>query len=288
VYGGRVLTTVTAGALTIRGISVGGVYTSLAVPELGLGLDMGMALRSFSGIDTLLLSHAHADHAGALPAFLGLRALHGRTSPLRVVLPAEIVEPLTAALSAMTELQRWPLQINAVPMVDGQQISLRGDLEVRAWKTFHPVPSLCYLVVRRVSKLRPELHGIDGQEIARRRKAGEDVLIVEDRPQLAYVTDTLVNVLDHHPELLRAPVLISECTFLDEKKSLESARAGCHIHLDEIIERAELFQNEHIVLMHFSQLYTPREVREILDRRLPPILRGRVIPFAPESGHWPG
>jgi hypothetical protein len=30
------LTSVTAGQLTIRGISVGGVYTSLCVPELGL------------------------------------------------------------------------------------------------------------------------------------------------------------------------------------------------------------------------------------------------------------
>lgn len=282
------LTSVTAGALTIRGISVGGVYTSMSVPELGLGFDVGMALRSSSGIDTLFLSHAHADHAGALPAFLGMRALHGKTSPLRVVLPAEIVEPLCAALSAMSELQRYPLEILPVPMRDGEQVQLRGDLQVKAWKTFHPVPSLCYLVVRRIAKLRPEFHGLDGKEIARRRKAGEDLLLVEDRPQLAYVTDTLVNVFDHHPELLRAPVLITECTFLDERKTLENARAGCHIHLDELLERADQFQNEHIVLMHFSQLYTPAEVRQIVDRRLPPSLRERVIVFAPEAGNWPG
>jgi ribonuclease Z len=181
-----VITSVTAGALTVRGVSVGGVYTSLGVPELSLGFDMGMPLRSLAGIDTLLLSHAHADHVGSLAAFLGLRALHGRTTPLRVVLPAEVEAPLINALAAMSELQRWPLQIASVPMRDGEQIALRGDLEVRAFKTFHPVPSLAYLLVRRVAKLRPELHGLPGPEIAKRRQAGEEVHVIDERPVLAY------------------------------------------------------------------------------------------------------
>lgn len=282
------ITSVSAGALTVRGVSVGGVYTALAVPELGVGLDLGIPLRSLAGIDTLLLSHAHADHVGALGSFLGLRALHGRTAPLRVVLPAETAAPLTAALAALSELQRWPLQIAPVPMHPGERVAIRGDLEVRAFKTFHPVPSLAYLLVRKVAKLRPELHGLAGPEIARRRKAGEDVHVYEERPVLAYVTDTLVTIYDHHPELMACPVLISECTFLDERKSLAAARAGCHIHLDELLERADALTAEHIVLMHFSQLYSPREIPGILDRRLPPGLRARVIPFCPTAEAWPG
>ncbi len=282
------ITTVSAGALTIRGVSVGGIYTALAVPELGLGFDLGIPLRSLAGIDTLLLSHAHADHVGALGSFLGLRALHGRTSPLRVVLPAEAAAPLTNALSALSELQRWPLEIAPVPMRDGEVVALRGDLEVRAFKTFHPVPSLAYLLVRRIAKLRPELHGLPGPEIAKRRKAGEEVHVFEERPVLAYVTDTLVTIYDHHPELLRCPVLVTECTFLDERKSLVASRAGCHIHLDELLERADAITAEHVVLMHFSQLYVPREIPGILDRRVPPALRARMIPFAPVADGWPG
>ncbi len=284
----EVLTTVTAGPYTVRGVSVGGVYTSLAIPELGIVLDAGISPRSAGGIDTILLSHGHADHVGALPALLGIRALHGKTKPPRVVMPAEIVDDLTAALEALSKLQRWPLAIEAIGMLPGDDIVLRGDLRVRAVRTFHPVPALGYVIVRRVGKLRPELHGRSGGEIAARRRAGENVMISEDRLELAYATDTLASVLDHSPDLLHARVLIMECTFLDERKTLEAARAGCHIHLDEVIERAAKFQNEHVVMMHLSQLYRPDEVAKILDRKVPPELRSRIIPFVPSTSHWPG
>ncbi len=282
------LTSVTAGPFTIRGVSVGGVYTSLAVPELGVVLDAGISPRSAGGIDTILLSHGHADHVGALPALLGIRALHGKTKPPRVVMPAEIVDELQAALGALSKLQRWPLEIEAIGMLPGDETELRGDLRVRAIRTFHPVPSLAYVILRRVSKLRPEFRGLPGPEIAARRLAGEAMTMHEDRLELAYATDTLVSVLDHAPDLLRARVLIMECTFLDSRKTLEAARAGCHIHLDEVIERADTFANDHIVLMHLSQLYQPSEVAKILDARVPPALRTRIIPFVPKTDHWPG
>ncbi len=282
------LTTVTAGPYTIRGVSVGGVYTSLAVPELGLVFDAGIAPRSSGGIDTILLSHGHADHVGALASLLGIRALHGKQTPPRVIMPAEIVEDLTTALDALSRLQRFPLAIEAIGMLPGDEHALRGDLRIRAIRTFHPVPSLAYLVVRRVSKLRADLRGLPGPEIAARRIAGEPVSEHEDRLELAYATDTLVSVLDHNPDLYKARVLVMECTFLDERKSLDAARAGCHIHLDEVIERADRFANEHVVVMHLSQLYRPDEVAGILDARVPSALRKRMIAFTPHSSHWPG
>ncbi|HEY1555319.1 MAG TPA: MBL fold metallo-hydrolase [Kofleriaceae bacterium] len=282
------LTTVSAGPFTIRGVSVGGVYTSLLVPELGVLLDAGIPARSVAAVDTILLSHGHVDHVGALPALLGIRALHGKTKPPRVIMPAEIVGDLTDALAALARLQRWPLAIEAVGMAPGDELALRGDLHVRAVRTFHPVPALGYVFVRRVSKLRAEFRGLPGDEIAARRRAGEPMLEHEDRLELAYATDTLVSALDRSPELLRARVLVVECTFLDDRKSLEAARAGCHIHLDELIERADNFHNEHVVVMHLSQLYRPDEVAAILDRRVPPALRRRMIPFVPKGTQWPG
>lgn len=287
-YTRAMLTTVTAGPHSVRGISLGGIYTSLAVPELGVLFDAGASPRSAAATDTILLSHGHADHIGALPALLGIRALSGKTRPPRVVMPAEIEADLTAALAALSRLQRFPLDIEPIGLRPGDEVALRGDLRVRAVRTFHPVPSLAYLLIRRVAKLRPELHGMTGPEIAELRRSGASVSDHEDRIELAYATDTLITVFDHAPELLSAGTLIMECTFLDERKSLAGARAGCHIHLDEVIDRAAQFTSPRVVLMHISQLYRPDEVPGILDARLPPGLRARVVPFIPEGAHWFG
>jgi ribonuclease Z len=281
------LATLHAGRYTIRGLSLGGVYTTLHVPELDLLFDVGLAPRSLGGVRTLCLSHAHADHVGALVTLLGHRALAGQRSPLRVIMPAEIVDDLTAALAIMTKLQRWPLDIEPIGLRPGDAFALGADLTLVAAKAFHPVPCLAYRVVRRVSKLKAEHLGKPGPEIARLKHAGADLFDVEHRSELAYATDTLATVLDHAPELASSHVLILECTFLDDRKPVAVARAGCHIHLDELIARAAQLTCEHLVLMHVSGVHRPRDVRGILDARLPPALRARTQALLPD-GDWPG
>jgi ribonuclease Z len=283
-----VITKVRAAGFTIRGVSVGGVYTSLKVDELGAVLDAGIALRSLASTDQLFLSHGHADHLGSLTTLLGIRALHGKSTPPKVHLPFEIAEHLHDELAASSRMQRYSLAIDAVPMKPGDELPYRNDMVVRAFRTHHPVPSLGYQFLRRIAKLKPEHLALPGDEIARRRKAGDDIFDVVEHLELAYATDTLARVLETTPSLLESRVLILECTFLDERKSLEATHQGCHIHLDEILERATLFKNEALVLMHFSQLYDPADVHAILERRCPRDLFERIVVFAPRSGRWPG
>ena len=81
---------------------------------------------------------------------------------------------------------------------------------------------------------------------------------------------------------------ILESTFVDEHRTIEEARERAHIHLDELIAREEQFHNEAIVLMHFSQAYSPGQVHQAICERVPPRLLDRVKVFAPESGRWFG
>ena len=73
-------------------------------------------------------------------------------------------------------------------------------------------------------------------------------------------------------------------------------KLDCGYRMDLLVAEAvvvelkcvDRFANEHVVLMHVSQLYRPDEVAGVLDRRVPPILRKKLIPFVPDGPSWPG
>lgn len=281
------LTTVQAGPYTLSGVSIAGLHTSIFVRELGALFDAGIALRSCAGAEHVFLSHGHADHLGALVTLLGMRGLLGMRPP-RVHLPAEIADNTRQALALLSRAQRREFVLDAEPMLPGEERALRPDLRVRAFRTHHTSPSLGYQFFNRVQKLKREFSGLPGKEIAERRKRGDALFDLEERLEVAYATDTLIRVLDTMPSLLDTRVLILECSFLDDRKGLAASQAGGHIHLDELLERADTFRNEALVLMHFSQIYSPAEVHRTLQRRCPRALWERIVVFAPSRGPWPG
>jgi ribonuclease Z len=281
------LTTVTAGPYTIRGLSVAGIQTSLFVRELGVLFDVGIAARSCASAENVFISHGHADHCGALVSLLGMRGLM-RLPPPRLFLPAEIADSIREALQLFSRAQRYEFTIMAEALQPGDERELRPDLSVRAFRTHHTGPSLGYQFFSRVPKLKPQYLDLPGKEIARRRQQGDDLFDHDERLELAYATDTLLHVVETTPSLLRTRVLILECSFLDERKAVSASRSGGHVHLDELLEKASAFQNEALVLMHFSQMYSPAEVHAILKRRCPPELWERIVVMAPSTGPWPG
>ncbi len=282
------ITQVQAGPYTVRGVSVGGVYTTLHVPELDVVLDAGLSLRSFATVGRFFLSHGHLDHIAGLAGLLNIRGLMG-AGRATIHLPAEIEAPVRDLLRAHAPLSRAEFAVDLVPMLPGDERSLGHGLFVRALRTHHPVPSLGYQFIRRVSKLLPEHQGKPSEEIARLRKAGTaGVFEQRESLELAYTTDTLSRVLETEPSLLESRVLVIECTFVDADRSVEEARRKHHLHLDELIALAPSFRNEAIVLMHFGQAASPARVRDVLSERLPPELRERVVVFAPEGDRWFG
>ena len=49
------------------------------------------------------------------------------------------------------------------------------------------------------------------------------------------------------------------------------------MHLDDFVDRRDRFKNELIIAAHLSTRYHPNAVREMVEKRLPDMLGGRLM-----------
>lgn len=269
-----------AAGFEIEGVSIAGHESFYKLPGLRCLLEFGRAPEDTVGYATIFLSHAHLDHAAGIAHHASRRRL-ARLSPARVFAPAEAVEDLSLWLEACERLEDIRYGVSITAAVPGQSVRLRNDLEVKFLPGSHRVPTVGYLFCETKRKLKPEFLGLAGEEIRKLRSRGVEVTRREEIPLLAYPGDCGVEIFQAVPELFRARVLLIECSFL-AVEDIDRARTYGHLHLEDFLANAGRFENEAIVLTHFSQRYRPAEILEALGR-LPPALAGRVIPFLPRA-----
>ena len=261
--------------LTIEGYSRAAVQSYWRIPELKLGFDLGGSPWSFMGTNTFFISHGHLDHMAALPVFVARRRMM-KMEPPTIYVPAEIHDQVWKMLNAWRQLDRGRMICNLVPASPGDEFELSRERVVTVFDTVHTVPSVGYVVWDRRRKLKDELVGTDEDEIRRRRLGGEEVTREVRVPLVCYCGDTAPGGLDNYEPVYQSRVLITEMTFYRPDHRKEKIHKFGHTHLDDIIERAERFENELIILAHFSTRYQENQVRREVQKRLPEILRERV------------
>ncbi len=267
-----------AAGIPIEGVSIAGHESFYKLPTLRTLLEFGRAPEDVLGYATVCVSHGHLDHIAGLAHFASRRRLQD-LPPARIFVPAEAASHVAQWVDACEKLERISYAIEIVPASPGERFGLRNDLELTILPGRHRVPAVGYLFSEVRHKLRDELAGRSGAEIAALRASGVEVTRREQIPLLAYPGDCGAEIFEACPELFHARVLLLECSFL-LPEDRDRAREYAHIHLDDILERAERFENEAIVLTHFSQRYTPDEIRKELSA-LPEALARRVLPFLP-------
>lgn len=271
---------VDAGGYTCIGESVAGVGTTMAVKELKVCFDLGVLTPSALSSSNIFLSHAHTDHCGEIFNYLAVRALE-RRNLATIFAPPIMARELSQLLSQWQSFASSTFDYRIVQCYPNAPVPLKNQTTVTALELEHEPATVGYLVEETVQKLRPVHNTLPAYEIALRKQRGDgDLFYQQVRPLFAYVPDTLPEGLDTLPTAAwQARVLAVEATFLDDRKPLAKVRQGRHLRLDDIIERLDQFTGEHILLFHFSKIYTQEEVREIVYRRVPAQWRERVKLF---------
>jgi ribonuclease Z len=261
--------------LTIEGYSRAAVQSYWRVPELKLGFDMGAQPWSFMSTPTWFVTHAHLDHIAALPVLVARRRMM-KMEPPTIYMPAEAVEGVEMLLRAMQRLDRGRLPANLIGLRPDDEVEISRELVVKAFATKHTIPSLGYLVWERRKKLKPEYHNLSGEQIRDLRLSGVEVAAEIRLPKVAYLGDTAPAGLDAFPETYRSQILIMELTFVAPNERPSLIHKFGHTHLDDLLDRADLFENEVIITSHFSTRLHSDQIQRIVEKRLPDSLRGRV------------
>jgi ribonuclease Z len=261
--------------LTIEGYSRAAVQTYWRVPELKVGFDLGAQPWSFMGTGTWLVTHAHLDHIAALPVYVARRRMM-KMEPPTIYLPEATVEYVDRILKLFTRLDRGRMPCTLVPTRPGDEIELSRELVVTVSATTHTVPSLGFIVWERRRKLKAEYQQLTGTQIRDLRLAGTEVTEERRWPRVAYIGDSSPEGLDACPAMFEAQVLITELTFVAPRHRKERIHKYGHMHLDDLIERRDRFQNELIVAGHLSTRYHADQVRHYVARALPDMLDGRL------------
>lgn len=264
--------------LAVEAISVGGLETCIHLPELKVAFDIGRAPKEVIAREIVLFTHAHMDHMGGVAYHCATRALR-RLAPPTYVVPREVAERFERVFEVWSALDGSDMLHRSVPLGPGEELLLPNGMLARPFRSIHTQPCQGYALWSRKHKLKPEYLGLPGAEIQRLKAAAVEITTAIETPEVAFCGDTRIEVLEREAVVRRARLLVLETTFLDERVSVAEARSKGHVHLDEVIERADLFENEAILMTHFSARYARAEIVEILQRRLPPRLAQRVTPL---------
>lgn len=265
---------------TIEGRSRAGHETWFRLRELGLALDIGRCPDELIHLPHIFVSHVHLDHSAGVPFYAGQRRLQ-RLALGRVYVPEESAADMRALMALHERMEGTDYDVEIVGVAENQVVPVGRNHRVRGHRATHRVAARAWEVIETRHHLKKEYEGLEGQQLALLRRDGVAVSDEVEHPVLFYTGDTDRGILEQNEALFRAPVLMIECSFVIDGHQ-ERAAAYRHIHFDDFAEFAGRFENELIVLTHFSRRYSHGEIQSEIRRRCPAVLRDRIRLALPE------
>ncbi len=259
---------------TLAGYSVAGEESVILAPELNVAFDIGKCPREALTVDHVLLSHGHMDHAAGLPYYFAQRDFQGNEGGTALV-PAGLAGPIRRLMTAWGAVEGHVPPHNIVPMRPGDDYPLRRDLLARAFDTRHLPGSLGFSVIEVRRKLKEQYLGLSGPEIVELKNRGVEITHRIEVPHVAFLGDTGPANYSDIPHVRDARVLLIECTFF-EADHRKRARAGKHLHAEDLPGVLEGMACERFVIIHVTRRTNMGSARRTLRKALPKHIHDRI------------
>jgi len=259
----------------VYGYSRAGHQTSIIIDNLDIQFDCGYLDKKSCNITNKLISHGHLDHICSLPFDYNYRKLNKIAKDVKYILPKQCIKPYKMIVSAYSHMQcnKNSDNINLLEILKettiitteeciNNKIHLTNQFYCSSFEMDHKIQSFGYIIFRKSKRLKESFRNLSKQEIINLKQNNIDITDDHYEPLIGYTGDTTINGVLKYDIFLNVPFLIMECTGFDLEDK-ENCLNGKHIHFDDIKENYDKFNNEKIMLFHFSQKYQDRS--ELID-----------------------
>ncbi len=253
--------------LDIIGYSVAGEETVVAMPQLDVCFDVGKAPDQIIPINNVLLTHGHMDHAAGLAYYLSQRNFCG-ISAGTILAPDHLLPLIRQIIDAWSKLDGNRIPAKLVGIKPGDEYKIKPNLIARVFPTKHSKGSVGFTVIEKRKKLKSEYKGLTGPQIVELKKQGIEIDYPLEFPIVTYLGDTQYVDFSQLKYIAESRILIAECTFYEDEHTTR-AKAGKHMHVDELTTLLKNLNNEHIIITHTTQRTPMHEIRKILKQTLP-------------------
>jgi ribonuclease Z len=267
--------------LSIVGLGRSADASTYFIPDLSIVFDAGMSIKSLNP-KTVLLTHGHRDHIGALP-------VHAQRGA-KIMTPKAISKLVRRFLISEAQLNYGQEQTDEETIAalgefdidsveDGNEILLPKScytgsptpLGVQVFKAPHKdgVPAVSYGLYRSKNRLKEEFQSLPKSELGKLIQS--DVKITESYNEglLFYTGDTTIDLLRNRWEeiLPKYRHIIHEVTFLGQPSSDldDSTKRKGHTHYSLLHPWILAFPQVTFICVHWSLRYSREDVLDYFE-----------------------
>lgn len=267
----------TLDGIRLLGYSLGGEESVIIAPEFNVAFDVGRAPREVIPIENVCITHGHMDHAAGVAYYFSQRGFLGIAGG-RVIIHRSLAQYIQQLMAIWAEIERHPSPGVVHGVEHLEDVEIRRGLVVRAFEVNHCNGALGYSLIEKRHKLKADFVGKTGPQLVELKRQG---IAIEEHVEvtlLTYTGDTAIGKFLELDFVRNSRAVLLECTFF-EREHLDRARAGRHVHVNDLPQLFAALPNSQIMLTHTTRRTDMRMNKRMVEKVLSPADMARCSIF---------